>query len=367
MGNRFRVYDGALRQAANVSKGAGMSDFNRAQRQALLREQAGAYVDVALTNMLAEYPHMPYFIAIGPESYRTHRELHPAFFGSFDWHSCVEMHWLVVRLLRRFPGLAQEGKARATLDALLTPAHMATEAAFFTDPNHKTLERPYGWGWLLALNHELHTWDDPDAQRWAAALAPLATVLIDHLLAWLPRLTYPQRIGMHANTAFGLSRSWEAAGLLRPELREAIVEAATRWFAADTAYPAHYEPSGADFLSAALCEAELMAKVLPGEAFAPWLDAFLPGIPASEPTSLFTPAIVSDETDGQIAHLHGLNLSRAWAFVRLADALPANDARRGLLREAAERHADASLEAVVGSDFAVEHWLAAYATLLLSE
>lgn len=344
-----------------------MSGFDRTRRRTLLGERAGTYIELAVTNMLAEYPHMPYFIATGPASYRTHRELHPAFFGSFDWHSCVEMHWLVVRLLRRFPGLAQEERARSTLAALLTPGAIEVEAAFFMDPNHKTLERPYGWGWLLALSHELHTWDDTDAARWAAALDPLATVLMDHLLAWLPRLTYPQRIGMHANTAFGLSRSWDAAGLLRPELQEAMREAATRWFATDTAYPAHYEPSGADFLSAALSEAELMAKVLPREAFAPWLDGFLPGITKSEPASLFTPALVSDVTDGQIAHLHGLNVSRAWAFVRLAGALPEGDTRAVALKDAAERHAAASLGAVVGSDYSVEHWLAAYATLLLSE
>ena len=191
-----------------------MSGFDRTRRRTLLGERAGTYIELAVTNMLAEYPHMPYFIATGPASYRTHRELHPAFFGSFDWHSCVEMHWLVVRLLRCFPGLAQEERARSTLAALLTPGAIEVEAAFFMDPNHKTLERPYGWGWLLALSHELHTWDDTDAARWAAALDPLATVLMDHLLAWLPRLTYPQFLV--------LVLLWERDGQRVSELGDAL-------------------------------------------------------------------------------------------------------------------------------------------------
>ena len=340
--------------------------FTADERRRLLRERAQDYVDLALANIEREYPHMPLFIATGPESYRPHRELQPAFFGSFDWHSCVEMHWVVVRLLRLVPELPNEDRARATLTDLLGPEHLAREADFFRDPSHRTLERPYGWGWLMALYDEVATWDDPDGQRWAEAIAPLAHLLMDRLEAWIPLLTYPQRIGMHSNTAFGLSLACNAAARERPALLATIREAAQRWFGADTDYPARYEPSGADFLSAALCEAELMARVLPGDAFPAWLERFLPGIAASEPVSLFIPATVSDTTDGQIAHLTGLNLSRAWAFLRLADVLPAGDARIAPLRSAAERHAAASLGEVAGSDYMVEHWLAAFATLLLS-
>ena len=337
-----------------------------AERLAMLRENAATYVGVALENMVREYPHMPLFMATGPEAYRPHRELHPAFFGSFDWHSCVEMHWLTVRLLRLVPALHGQVRARATLEALLTPGNLAREAAFFAAPHHRTLERPYGWGWLLALTYELRTWDDPDARRWAEAIAPLADVLMDRLQEWIPRLTYPQRIGMHGNTAFGLSLAWDAATLVRPALQATMREAALRWFAGDTDYPAHYEPSGADFLSPALCEAELMVRVLPATAFARWLDRFLPGLAEGMPPSLFTPVTVSDATDGQIAHLHGLNLSRAWAFLRLAGALPHDDPRVPALHAAARRHADASLHAAIGTDYMVEHWLVAYAVLLLS-
>jgi hypothetical protein len=339
--------------------------FSQHDRRAILNDRATGYIDVALTNIVREYPHMPSFIATGPDSYRTHRELHPAFFGCFDWHSAVEMHWVVVRILRRHPGLEIEERARATLNDLLTPEQLERETAFFRDPAHRTLERPYGWGWLLTLYHEMTTWDDADARRWAGAIEPLANVLMDLLVEWIPLLTYPQRIGMHSNTAFGLSRAWDAAELHKPALLAAIREAALRWFRNDTSYPAQYEPSGADFLSPALCEAELMSRALPSGAFPGWLERFLPGIGASLPDALFTPALVSDATDGQIAHLTGLNLSRSWAFVALATALLPDDPRVVALEAAAERHAAASLSQVAGSDYMVEHWLAAYATLLL--
>ncbi|HKG24514.1 MAG TPA: DUF2891 family protein, partial [Thermomicrobiales bacterium] len=195
--------------------------------------------------------------------------------------------------------------------------------------------------------------------------------LADSLAAWLPVLTYPQRTGVHPNTAFALSRSYDYARLLADRGDDALLAAidasARRWFHGDTDYPAHYEPSGADFLSAALCEAELISRLLDPSSFPEWLGRFLPDLAESHPTVLFQPVTVSDSTDGQIGHLHGLNLSRAWAFTALADRLPADDARIPPLLAAAERHADAALSHVAGSDYMVEHWLAAYATLLLSE
>lgn len=341
--------------------------FTAEDRDAMLRHNAGAYLDIALQNIQLEYPHMPWFVATGPESYKTHRELHPAFYGSFDWHSCVEMHWVAVRLLRTHRGLASEERARQVLNDLLAETNLAHEIVFFRNPSQRSFERPYGWGWLLKLHHELTLWGDEDARRWAEAVAPLADLLLDRFQEWLPQMTWPQRIGMHVNTAFGLSLAWDAAQNRRPDILETITSSARRWFADDTDYPVHYEPSGADFLSAGLCEAELMSRVLPEDEFPAWLERFLPGIATSQPAQLFTPVIVSDGTDGQIAHLQGLNLSRAWAFLRLARALPSDDARRSPLEHAAGVHADASLDQVVGSDYMVEHWLAAYATLLLSE
>jgi hypothetical protein len=343
------------------------STFGNEHRHAMLRDNAGAYIETAITNAVQEYPHMPWIVATGPESYRTHRETHPTFYGSFDWHSCVEMHWTAVRLLRLFPGLPTEDHARQVLSTLLTAEHIAQEADFFRDPGHRSFERPYGWAWLLTLWHELETWDDPDGRYWAMTIAPLANVIMDQFEAWLPKMTYPQRIGMHSNTAFGLSLAWSAVEAHRPALLDLFRSSAMTWFANDTDYPAHYEPSGADFLSAGLCEAELMSRVLPDNEFPGWLESFLPGLEHSGPVELFAPAIVTDATDGQIAHLHGLNLSRAWAFSRLANTLPVGDARNQPLLDAAARHAEASIAEVTGGDYMTEHWLAAYATLLLSE
>jgi hypothetical protein len=226
-------------------------------------------------------------------------------------------------------------------------------------------ERPYGWGWALTLAYELATWDDPDARRWSAAMEPLASVLTEHFLRWLPKATYPLRVGPHANSAFGLSLALSYARLRarlgEPELESAINAAARRWYAADADYPGSWEPSGHDFLSPALAEAELMACLLP---VAEWLHSFLPGIAAGEPKTLFTPATVADSSDGQMAHLHGLNLSRAWCWRRLAETLPAADPRIPSCLAAARAHAEASLPHVLTDDYMVTHWLAAYAVLL---
>jgi hypothetical protein len=337
------------------------------QRRQLLEEHADRWLALAIDNMLLEYPHNPWIIATGPESYRLHRDAHPVFFGSFDWHSCVEMYWVAIRLMRLFPGLSHESRARSVIDSLMTPHKVACEAGFFDIPLHRGFERPYGWGWLLTLWHEMEIADDPDSARWHETLAPLAETIMDLLADWLPKMTYPQRIGMHTNTAFGLDRSWDAVQRHRPELLEVMRQRSLDWFHDDRDYPARFEPSGADFLSPALCEAVLMSRVLGTEAFPGWLAHFLPGIERGEPGQLFTPAIVTDETDGQIAHLHGLNLSRAWAFRTIAEVLPDGDPRTEPLRTAMGTHVAASLGQVEGSDYSVEHWLAAYAVLLLSE
>jgi hypothetical protein len=344
--------------------------FTREHRLALLEANASTYSRSAIENILREYPHMPYFIATEPGPWPTHREFHPAFFGSFDWHSCVEMHWVLVVLLRRFPEHEVATEVRATLNELLTPENLLRETEFFAYPEHKSIERPYGWGWLLTLAAELHHWDDADGQRWFAAVKSLADTLARNFVAWLPKQTYPIRSGMHNNTAFGLLRSLDYAGILAdagdPALLNAIVDAARRWYLADAAYPAHYEPSGADFLSAALAEAEFMSRVVDPDVYPEWLATFLPGIVANEPHVLFQPVISSDHTDGQIAHLEGLNLSRSASFLAIAAALPEGDERIPVLVSAAETHANASLGAVVGGDYMTEHWLSAYATLLLT-
>jgi DUF2891 family protein len=297
----------------------------------------------------------------------THRALHPAFYGSFDWHSCVEMHWALFSLLRRFPELPRAPVYRATLDALHTPENLAKDAEYFT--RQRSFELPYGRGWFLTLYHEIATAaDDPDAKRWAEAMAPLAIVIEERFLDWLPNLTWPVRHGVHGNTAFGLARSLPYARLRSaqgsPRLEEAISNCARRWFLGDRDYPVRYEPSGNDFLSPALTEAELMADVLEPDDFAAWLSRFLPRLSDRKPAAFFAPVAVSDDTDGHIAHLHGLNLSRAWGWRRIAEALPQGDARIEIALDAAGRHASAGLPFVAGSNYMVEHWLAAYAVLM---
>jgi Protein of unknown function (DUF2891) len=335
-----------------------------------LRPVAGGYARLALENITREFPALVSALMTAPGQFPSRpRDRTPVFYGSFDWHSCVEMHWVLVRLLRIAPDVVPGEEIRSALNAQLTPEGLGREAEYARLSG--TGLRHYGWGWALTLMHELATWpDDNDARRWAAAMEPLAAALTANFLGWLPKATYPIRVGVHANSSFALSRALPYARLQaetsRPELAEAIEQTAHRWYAGDTDYPGGWEPSGHDFLSPALAEAELMARLLPPDHFLPWLGAFLPGLAAGEPAALFTPAVVSDSSDGQIAHLHGLNLSRAWCWRRLAETLPAGDPRVPVCAAAARTHAEASLPHVVADDYMVTHWLAAYAVLLFS-
>lgn len=345
--------------------------FDAARRRALLEHHANDWLQVGIENLHREFPHRPNLFISEPGPYRTHRERHPVFFGSYDWHSCVEMYWTMIRIMKLLPGLPNEQAAREAIETLLTPAGMEQELETFNDPGAGGMERPYGWGWYLTFVDELATWDDDDARRWWERSISLADLFAAKFVEWLPKLYYPQRVGMHANTAFGLARSWEWAERQAEQgddtLCDAIREAGIRLFLGDTDYPAHYEPSGADFLSGALAEAELMSMLMPEDEFLAWFDRFLPGIAAAQPEVLFNPVVVTDSSDGQLAHLEGLNLSRAAAFVAIADVLPENDDRIAPMLAAAERHTDASLGQAAGSNYMVEHWLAAYAVLLLGQ
>lgn len=317
---------------------------------------ANQWLKLAIDNILAEYPHLEPVYAQSDADYRPHRRDHPAFFGSLDWHSCVEMYWVAARIMRFFPGLPEERRAIAVIDELLTPEHIARETVFCAD--RTSFERPYGWGWTHKLQEELERGATMESARWAAALRPLSEQFADQYRVWLPKLTYPQRIGMHANTAFALTLSWPEMRRSWPDLIALVERKARDWFEADASYPFAYEPSGADFLSAGLCEAVLMQRVLDGNEFQTWINRLLPE------GEWLTPAVVSDASDGQLAHLHGLNLSRAWALGELAAVLPD---RRNELLHLRETHIAVSIGEVSGSHYMVEHWLAAYALLLLTE
>jgi hypothetical protein len=336
----------------------------------VLREEADSYARLALANIRREFPASMHHMMKGPGDfpYRP-RARTPVFYGSFDWHSCVQMHWLLIRLLRTANDCVPAREIRSVLGSHFEPVALAAEEDFIASPD-SLAERPYGWGWALALIHETADWDDPSGRKWAATLAGLADKLRGRFLEWLPKAAYPVRHGVHANSAFGMSLALPYAVTQArdgdPALLEAITDKARAWFGQDMLYPADLEPSGHDFLSPALAEAELMARVLPGDEYAEWLGVFLPGIKRGEPISLFTPVVVSDPSDGDFAHLHGLNASRAWCWRRLAEALPEGDPRIDAAVLAARAHAKAALPYVVGGDYMVEHWLAAYAVLMLS-
>jgi len=336
----------------------------------LLRAEAPNYARVALTNIRREFPSGVYHNMTAPGDFPFRPKARtPAFYGSYDWHSCVEMHWLLLRLLRIAEDVIPVKQIRSVLNAHFRPVALAAEKEFIASRNGLG-ERPYGWGWALALVHEARALDDPEGKKWATALQPFADAVTGCFLNWLPKATYPVRYGVHANSAFGMARAWDYAQA-RAEtgdaaLLEAITAKAYAWFGGDTMYPAAWEPSGHDFLSPALAEAELMARVFPPEEFGIWLSVFLPGIAGGEPATLFTPAVVSDPADGAIAHLHGLNASRAWGWRRIAESLPDGDPRIESAVAAARTHAGAALPHVVGDDYNVEHWLACYAVLMLS-
>ncbi len=327
---------------------------------------ASKFATLALSHVTREYPNKLEHVLTGPGDLRSPRELHPVFFGSYDWHSCVHGYWMLARLLRRVPELSHAHEIRALLDRQLTPHNIAAEVAYLAPAHRATFERPYGWAWVHMLAAELAQHDTADGQRWSHTLQPLTDVITARWLDFLPRSTYPIRVGTHFNTAFAIALSLSYAEQVNEvTLATALRDAAMRWYGADADCQA-WEPGSDEFLSSALIEAECMRRVLTRAQFAGWLQLFLPRLASALPASLFAPAIVSDRTDGKIAHLDGLNLSRAWCWKHLAETMASDDPRLALALDAATRHLDASLAHVAG-DYMGEHWLATFALLALDE
>ncbi|MCL6706775.1 DUF2891 domain-containing protein [Pseudomonas sp. R2.Fl] len=323
---------------------------------------ADRFARIALSHVRREYPNKPGHVLASDADARTPRELHPVFHGSFDWHSCVHGYWMLARLLNRFPDLPSAAAIRHLFDEQLVPEKIAGECRYLETPTARGFERPYGWGWLLKLSAELAAFDD---RRWFEALSPLADVFVRRFRDFLPIATYPVRVGTHFNTAFGLRLAADHAEAVGDgDFLSLLRRTAGRWYGADADCPAWGEPSGDDFLSSTLIEAECMRRLLDASAFQAWFDRFLPRLEDGLPQAIFTPADVSDRTDGKIAHLDGLNLSRAWCFRSLSKALPAGDPRARLMAAAAERHLASSLPHVAG-DYMGEHWLASFAVLAL--
>ena len=325
---------------------------------------ASKFATLALAHLTREYPNKLTHSLAGPQDLRPPRQLHPIFYGSYDWHSCVHGYWLVLRLLDRYPQLPQAAEIRDVVDTHFTQGNVAGELSYLSLPHNRGFERPYGWAWLLALAGQLHGMDSPDAARWATTLAPLTEVFVGRFTEFLPKASYPVRVGTHFNTAFALALALEFARQTgRTTFAALIEETARRWYVPDADCQA-WEPGGDDFLSPSMVEAELMRRTLPPDAFRAWFARFLPRLAQREPATLLTPVTVTDRSDGKIAHLDGLNLSRAWCQRALAGALPDADPRKTLLEQAAETHLRTALAHVAG-DYMGEHWLATFALLAL--
>jgi len=328
----------------------------------LTAELAAHLAAIALGHVGREYPYAIVHVVTGPGDIAPPRRQHPMFFGSFDWHSCVHSHWLLARVLRLYPDLEISADIRDHFDVTFTADKVAREAAYFERPEARGFERPYGWAWLLKLAAELHE----GVENRAEVLQPLTTVIADRFRAFLPKADYPVRAGVHSNTAFALALAGDYARVAgEADLAGLIAAKADAWYGGDADCQA-WEPSGDDFLSSALVEAELMRRVLAPDAFRAWFAAFLPRAGAGSPAALFTPARVSDRSDGKIAHLDGLNLSRAWCWRGIAAALSEEDPARALAADAARRHLEVALPHVAG-DYMGEHWLATFAMLAVSE
>ena len=296
---------------------------------------------------------------------RAPRQLTPAFFGCYDWHSSVHGHWLLVRLARMFPEAPFAPAARAAVARSLTSENIVAEVRSIDGAGRTSFERPYGLAWLLQLAAELREWDDPQAKAWATTIEPLEDAAVRRLSEWLPKLSRPVRIGEHEQTAFALGLVLDWARTARDSATAALVVARAReYYLQDRACPFSYEPSGQDFLSPCLGEADLMRRVLSPAEFGSWLSAFLPGIPADGSANWLLPAVVTDATDPKLGHLNGLNLSRAWMLEGIARGLSAGDTRRASLSAAAARHRDDGLRSVTGEHYEGGHWLGSFAVYL---
>jgi hypothetical protein len=328
----------------------------------LTPELASRFATIALGHVTREYPNKLDHVLNGAADAQGPRALHPIFYGSFDWHSCVHGHWLLASLYRQFPHVEGLG-IRDLLDDQFTADKVRGELAYLSRPESRGFERPYGWAWLLMLAAELARHTSEEGRAWSVALAPLAEAFAERFLHFLPIASYPIRAGTHANTAFAMALAWDYAAVADDwPLAQAIAERAYRWYGQDVDCQA-WEPDGDAFLSPALIEAECMRRILAPEEFRTWFARFLPDVGLEQPAALFAPAQVSDRSDGKIAHLDGLNLSRAWCWRGIATGLA--EPEKAVALAAAERHLEASLPWVAG-DYAGEHWLASFALLALS-
>lgn len=323
---------------------------------ALTLEDANKLAQLPLACMQTEYPNKLNQVIGSGADVQEPKALHPAFYGCFDWHSSVHGHWSLVSLLKRFPDLDSAEVIREKLAFNMSPENIRGEIDYFSGPMNGSFERTYGWAWLLKLAEELYTWEDSLGRNLYSNLKPLSDLIADKYIEFLPKLVYPIRVGEHTNTAFGLTFAWDYANTVgNNALKELIESRARDWYMTDYNCPITWEPSGYDFLSPCLEEADLMRRVLPADEFNSWLTQFLVGIDGQYFS--LDPGIVSDRTDGKLVHLDGLNFSRAWCLYGLANSSDDLDH----LRAIANAHMDHSLGSIVDGNYEGQHWLASFA------
>jgi len=332
-------------------------------------ELANRFSALALNCIQQEFPNKISRTTDNAEAIGRPRKIFPAFYGCFDWHSSVHGHWLLVRLLRVGPqGAVWRDQAIKKLNQNFTEENLAGEVANFARPARGSWERPYGLAWYLQLTTELRQWENPQAKAWLKILTPLEADIAQSLREWLPKLAYPIRLGTHNQSAFafGLMLDWarEANDL---KMEKLIVERSLAFHKSDINCPLAYEPSGEDFLSPCLMEADLMRRILSTDGFSAWLTQFMPMIPENASGDWLTPGIVKDASDGKLVHLDGVNSSRAWNLYNIARALPENDARKAALVAAARIHAKTGVAAVSDEHYSGSHWLASFATYLMTD
>ena len=326
------------------------------------------FAQLALSCVHQEYPNKISHVLGSDADARTPRQLTPAFYGCFDWHSSVHGHWLLVRLLRLDPETPFRDVMIAALGQSFTEENITTEVAYYLDPNRKSFERPYGVAWFLQLVAELHESDDETMRDWRQTLAPLEAEIASRIKAWLPNLIYPIRLGTHNQSAFAFGLMLDYARTVGDsDLEQALVGKTLAFHRDDTNCPLAYEPSGEDFLSPCLMEADLMRRVLPDGEFAAWLSLFLPTVPSDGAGDWLAPGVVKDAEDGKLVHLDGVNLSRAWALEGIAAGLPDSDARRPALMASAALHRETGIAAVSDEHYSGSHWLGSFATYLVTQ
>jgi len=328
-------------------------------------ELAERFSALALTCLHQEFPNKISRTIETIDEVGRPKDIFPVFYGCFDWHSAVHGHWMLVRLLRVAPDGVWKEDARAKLAQSFTEENIAGELANFDRPSRGSWERPYGLAWFLQLTAELRASDDPQAKIWLDRLKPLETDIADSLKDWLPKLAYPIRLGTHNQSAFAFGLMWDWAQVTGDdEMLALIKERSLAFHNDDINCPLAYEPSGEDFLSPCLMEADLMRRVLPQDEFSAWLSDFMPDIPSDGSPDWLTPGIVKDASDGKLVHLDGVNLSRAWNLYNIAAELPENDSRGAALLASAKRHEETGLAAVTDEHYSGSHWLASFATYL---